>query len=86
MTLGGIAAVKISLGIDPHLRATAETSSITSAVSSGTGDVTFSINLRFPTLELLILSITKPSTFRPAKSTSTFTPTETSASRLCGTK
>ena len=35
---------------------------------------------------LSILSITKPSTFRPAKSTSTFTPTETSASRLCGTK
>jgi hypothetical protein len=81
-----MAALKISLGTAPHLRATAATRAIISLVSNGTGEVTFSMNLRFPTLELFTLSITNASTFRPEKSTNTFTPTETAASMLCGTR
>ena len=86
MTRGGMAALNISLGTAPHLRATALTREIISGVSNGTGEVTFSINLRFPTLELCNLSMTNASTFRPEKSTNTFTPTDTPASRLCGTR
>jgi hypothetical protein len=75
ITRGGIAELKISLGNEPHLLATACTRYITSAVSRGNGEVTFSMNLRFPTLEIFILSIMKASTLRPEKSTITFTPT-----------
>ena len=86
ITRGGIAPLKISLGTAPHRRATAPTREMMSGVRSGIGEVTFSINLRFPTLELATRSMTKASTFRPEKSTNTFTPTQIAASRLCGTR
>ena len=81
-----MAALNISFGNAPHLRATAPTREIISFVRRGIGEVTFSMNLRFPTFELFTRSITNASTLRPEKSTNTFTPTETSPSRLCGTR